>query len=152
VVEVSKIKETIEGDFLAARKAQDKERQGALMLIVDALQKKEKEKRSELTDEDALGVLMTLSKQRKEAIELFKKGGRDDLVANESAELKIVESYLPSQMSEEEVAAEVKAAIAQAGATSPKDMGKVMGVLMPKVKGKADGKLVQNLVKTLLGG
>ncbi|TAL16746.1 GatB/YqeY domain-containing protein [bacterium] len=149
---MSKIKKTIEDDFLAARKAQDKSRQGALMLIVDALQKKEKEKRSELTDEDALGVLLTLSKQRKEAMELFKTGGREDLVAKESEELKIIESYLPAQMSEEEVAAEVKAAIAATGAVSPKDMGKVMGVLMPKVKGKADGKVVQNLVRTLLGG
>jgi uncharacterized protein YqeY len=149
---MSKIKKTIEDDFLAARKAQDKSRQGALMLIVDALQKREKEKRSELTDEDALGVLLTLSKQRKEAMELFKTGGRQDLVAKESEELAIIESYLPAQMSEEEVAAEVKAAIAATGATSPKDMGKVMGVLMPKVKGKADGKVVQNLVRTLLGG
>lgn len=105
----------------------------------------------EATDEDVLHVLQKEVKQRKESIEQFKAGGRQDLVDKETSELKLLETYLPEQMSEEEIRTLVKEAISQAGATSVQDMGKIMSALMPKVKGKADGGLVSKIVKEELG-
>ncbi len=147
---MSEIVKKIDGEYITSMKAQDKDRLGAVRMIKDALQKKAKDKRADLTDEDAIGVLMTLAKQRRESIEMFRSGGREDLAAKEEGELRLIESYLPAQMSEEEVAAEVKAAIAACGATTQKDMGKVMGILMPRLKGKADGKVINNIVRALL--
>ena len=88
---------------------------------------------------------------RKDSIDEFKKGGREDLVAQTEAEIAVLMPYLPEQLSEEEVRALVQEAIATTNATTPKDMGKVMGQLMPKVKGRADGKMVNTIVKELLG-
>ena len=102
------------------------------------------------TDEDVLSVLATAAKRRKDSIEQFQNGGRDDLVAKESQELAIIKAYLPEEMPEAEVEALVKEAIAETGAATMAEMGKVMKVLMPKVQGKADGKLVSQIVKRLL--
>src|SRR5690348_719760 len=104
----------------------------------------------EATDEDVMSVINKEIKQRKDSIESYTKAGRQDLVDKESAELKILETYLPEQMSEEEVKKYVDEAVATSGATTPQDMGKVMAILMPKVKGKADGSLVSKLVKEAL--
>ena len=104
----------------------------------------------EATDEDVLTVINKEVKQRKASIEQFTAGGRQDLVDKEKAELAILESYLPEQMSEEEVRKYVTEAVAQTGASTPQDMGKVMSSLMPKVKGKADGNLVSRLVREAL--
>lgn len=104
----------------------------------------------EATDEDVLAVVNKEVKQRKDSIDQFTKAGRQDLVDKENAELKVLESYLPQQMPEEEVKKYVDEAVATTGATNPQDMGKVMALLMPKVKGKADGSLVSKLVRETL--
>jgi uncharacterized protein YqeY len=93
---------------------------------------------------------MKYAKQRRESIELYEKGGRQDLVEKERRELQIVESYLPKQMSEEEIRELVAKVIEEVGASSPKDIGKVMQAVMPKVKGRADGSLVNRIVRELL--
>jgi len=97
-------------------------------------------------------VLASLVKQRRDSIEQFKTGNRHDLVEKEEYELKVVQAFMPQQMSPEEVEAEVVKAIAESGASGPRDMGKVMKVLMPRVAGKADGKLVSDTVKSKLAG
>lgn len=104
----------------------------------------------EATDEDVMSVINKEIKQRRDSIEQFEKAGRTDLVDKEKAELAILETYLPEQMSEEEVKKLVDEAVATTNAASPQDMGKVMAALMPKVKGKADGSLVSRLVKEAL--
>lgn len=102
------------------------------------------------TDEEIQDVIAKEVKKRREAIDLYEKGERPELAEKEKAELLILQSYLPEQMSEEEISKLVAEAIAQTGANSMKDMGKVMGMLMPKVKGKADSGMVSNLVKQKL--
>ena len=102
-------------------------------------------------DELVLEVLVKMAKQRKESIAEFEKGGRDDLVANEAAELAVIETYLPKGLTDDEVDALVTAAIAEAGATSAKDMGKVMKIVLQNAGGRADGKVVQGLVREKLG-
>lgn len=104
----------------------------------------------EATDEDVMSVIQKEAKQRKDSIDQFGKAGRQELVDKETAELKLLEIYLPQQMSEDEIRKLVTEAIAQTGATSITDMGKVMGVLVPKTKGKADGSLVSKIVKETL--
>jgi hypothetical protein len=104
----------------------------------------------ELSDEEVIKVISTLVKQHKDSIEQFQKGGRDDLVEKEQAELGFLESYLPQQLSEEGVKALVKEAIEAVSATSMKDMGKVMKYVMPKAQGRADGKVINQLVKEYL--
>jgi uncharacterized protein YqeY len=103
-----------------------------------------------LTDDDVLTVLSSAAKRRKDSIEQFTTGGRDDLVAKETKELKIIKNYLPEEMSEEAIEALVKEAVTESGAQAISDLGKVMKVLMPKVKGKADGKLVNQIVRRTL--
>lgn len=108
------------------------------------------ESRYEATDEDVIEVIGREIKKRNEAIELYRKGGRDELAQKEEKELGILKAYLPEQMSETEVRQLVKQAITETGASSIQEMGKVMGALMPKVKGKADATLVSNLVRQAL--
>ena len=103
-------------------------------------------------DDVVLDVLAKMAKQRREAIEEFTKGNRSDLVAKESFELSVIESYLPQKMPADELLAMVKATVAELGVSSPKEMGKVMKAVLEKVKGKADGKDVQAAVKAALGG
>lgn len=105
-----------------------------------------------LTPDDELAVLTTAMKKRKEAIDLYQQAGREDLVQQESQELRIIQEYLPAQMSPEEAEAEIQRLIAEVGAASPKDFGKVMGAAMKVLKGKIDGKIVQEIVKKKLGG
>lgn len=104
----------------------------------------------EATDEDVMAVIEKEVKQRHDSIEQFEKANRVDLVAKEKAELAILETYLPTQLNEEEIKKLVDEAVKATGATLPQEMGKVMGALMPKVKGKADGALVSRLVKEAL--
>lgn len=108
--------------------------------------------RTGLSDEEVLDVLGRMAKQRKESMAEYEKGGRDDLVAKERAELAVIESYLPTPLSDEELGAIVDEVIGETGAASMKDMGKVMGPVMARAKGRADGKQVQALVKQRLGG
>ena len=121
-------------------------------MINSLIKNAEIDKRGELTDDEIVQLLMKYAKQRREAIELYEKGGRQDLVEKEKAELAIVESYLPKQLSEEEIRELVREAIEAVGASSPKDLGKVMQYVMPKVKGRAEGSLVNKIVREELSG
>jgi uncharacterized protein YqeY len=150
------LKERITDDIKAAMKAKDKVRLETVRGIKKILIEKEVEARGkgqdQLTEQEEMEVLVKAAKQRRDSIEQYRNGGREDLVANESAELAIIEEYLPQQLSEEEVTAAIEAVIAEVGASSAKDMGKVMGPVMAKLKGKADGKLIQSIVKSKLAG
>ena len=137
-------------DMKEAMRARDKVRLSTIRMINSLIKNAEIEKRGELTDDEIIQLLMKYAKQRKEAIEMYEKGGRQDLVEKEKAELAVVESYLPKQMSEEEIRELVKEAIEATGASSPKDIGKVMQHVMPKVKGRADGSVVNKIVREML--
>ncbi len=144
------LKERLKADMKEAMKAKDKIKLSTIRMINSLIKNAEIEKRGELTDEEIIQLLMKYAKQRKESIEMYEKGGRQDLVEKEKAELAVVESYLPKQMSEEEIREIVKQTIEEVGASSVKDMGKVMKAVMPKVKGRADGSVVNRIVKELL--
>ena len=146
------LKDKLTADMKDAMKAREagKLRLSVIRLVRGAIRQQEIDGQKELSDEDVLGVISKEVKQRRDSIEDFKKGGRDDLVAEAEAEIAVLMEYLPQQLSEDEVRSLVKEAIVASGATSPKDMGKVMKELMPKVKGRADGKLVNGIVKELL--
>ena len=143
--------ERIQADQRSALKAGEKERLSALRLLSSELKNRRIELRRDLTDEDAVEVLMKALKQRRESEEQYTKGGRPELAAREAAEAEVIRGYLPAQLSDEELDALVDAAIAEAGATSVKDMGAVMGRLMPKLKGRAEGAVVSARVKERLG-
>ncbi len=146
------LKEQLTADMKEAMKAKEagKQRLSVIRLVRGAVRQLEIDGKKELGDEDVLGVISKEVKQRRDSIEDFKKGGRDDLVSEAEAEIAILLEYLPKQLSEDEVRALVKEAIAATGASSPKDMGRLMKELMPKVKGRADGKMVNEIVKSLL--
>ncbi len=144
------IKKKIENEMILAAKAKDKLKLSALRMIKTALHNREIDLKRDLNDTEMLQLLSSLVKQRNDSIDQFKKGGRTDLVEKESAELAMFQGFMPEQMSEEDVEAEIVKAVAEVGATGVKDMGKVMKALMPKITGKADGKLVSELVKKRL--
>jgi uncharacterized protein YqeY len=144
------LKERLREDMKEALKAKDKVKLSTIRMINSLIKNAEIEKRGKLTDEEIVQLLMKYAKQRRESIEMYEKGGRQDLVEKEKAELAVVESYLPKQMTEEEIKEIVKEAIEETGASSPKDIGKVMKVVMPKVRGRADGSLVNKIVRDLL--
>ena len=131
-------------------KAKDGDRVSVLRLVLAAVKNREIELKSELDDDQTLAEIMSAAKRRKESIEAFKEGGREDLVLKEGKELAILEEYLPEQLSSEELKSLIQGAIESTGASSPGDMGKVMKVIMPEVQGKADGKVVNMIVKELL--
>lgn len=137
-------------DMVTAAKAKDKIRLSAIRLLKTALHNKEIDLMRPLNETETMQILSGLVKQRKDSIEQFAKGGRQDLVEKEEAELKILQDFMPAQMSDEEVEALIKKAIADVGAVSVKDMGKVMKALMPQITGKADGKAAGEKVKALL--
>ncbi|MHB8895218.1 MAG: GatB/YqeY domain-containing protein [Candidatus Geothermincolia bacterium] len=144
------LKETLAGDSRKALKSGDKLRLSTVRMLLSEIKNAEIAKRDELTEEEALQIAAREARKRKEAIEEFAKGGRQDLVDKETYELSVLQEYLPAQMSDEEVERIVAETIAEAGASSPSDLGKVMGLLMPKIKGKADGKKVNQLVREML--
>ena len=144
------ILEQIDKDTIKALKSGDKERLTVLRGLKSALKYKQIDSGEELTDKKALEVLATAAKQRRDSIEQFRQGGRDDLAQQEESELEIILTYLPKQLSEDELRQLAEAAIAEVGADSPKQMGLVMKALMPKVKGKADGKMLSKLISDLL--
>jgi hypothetical protein len=141
----------IEADMKHALKTGAKEKLSTLRMLSAALKNKQIEKRRPLTEDEVLETVRSLMKQRKDSIEQFTKGGRQDLADKEQAEVVVLEAYLPAQMSREELEAMVKTAVAESGAQGAKDMGKVMKVLVPMLAGRADGKLVSELVKNTLG-
>jgi len=149
------LKEQIGEDIKTAMKAKDKLRLQTVRGIKKAILDKEVELRPQgqdsLTPEQEIELLSQQAKQRRDSIEQFTNAGRDDLAEKESQELAIIETYLPEQVSEEEVARVIDELIASSGATTMKDLGKVMGPAMKQLKGKADGKKIQELVKSKLG-
>jgi uncharacterized protein YqeY len=145
------LRERVDADMKTALKSGAKEKLSTLRMLIAALKNKKIDKRRELTEEEVSETVRTLIKQRKDSIEQFGKGGRQDLVDKETAEVAVLEAYLPQQLSREELDAMVREAVVQSGAQGAKDMGKVMKVLIPTVGGRADGKLVSELVKQALG-
>jgi uncharacterized protein len=139
-------------DLRAALKAGVKTETWTLRLLLNAIKTREVEKRGELTEPEILQLIVKESNQRREAIEQFRRGGREDLVLKEEAELQVLEKFLPKPMTPEELLAKVREAIAATGAVAVKDMGKVMAYLMPEVSGRADGKEVSQLVRQELSG
>jgi uncharacterized protein YqeY len=145
------LRETIDTDIIHALKSGAKDTLSTLRMLSAALKNKQIDKRRPLTEEEVAETVRSLIKQRKDSIEQFGKGGRQDLVDKETAEVAVLEVYLPQQMSREELEVMVRDAVTQAGAQGAKDMGKVMKALIPLVGGRADGKLLSELVKHALG-
>ncbi len=142
--------ERFDNDLKVALKASDSVKVSVLRMAKTALKNKQIDKGGDLSDEEIISVLSTLSKQRKESIEQFLKGGREDLAEKERQELAIIQSYMPEQLSPEELDSIIIETIKESSAQGIKDMGKVMRLLMPRVKGAADGKVVNQRVKELL--
>jgi uncharacterized protein YqeY len=144
------IAEQIQKDMVEAMRARDEQRLSTLRMVKSALKNKEIDKRAALDDREAQAVLATLIKQRKESVEQFTKGNRPELAAKEAAEITLIESYLPKAMGEEEIAATVRAVIADMGTPSMKDVGTVMKNSMAKFSAlgaRVDGKMVSEIVK-----
>ena len=146
------LKVEIQEAMKAAMKSGDRLALSALRLVLSALHNEEIRLRRELTMEEIHRTITTLCKQRTEAIELFRKGGRAELAEKEEAELRVLQQFLPQPLSENEVRNLIKVSIVEVGAKNIQDLGKVMKQLMPKVSGRADGKRVNELAKELLGG
>lgn len=136
----------IQTDIAAAMRAGDGLRRDTLRMVVSAAYNVEKRQGRPLTEDEYTAVLAREVKTRRESVDAFRAGGREDLVAKEEAEIAIIGEYLPQALTEDEVAALVREAVAQTGATSARDMGKVMGWLSPRIRGRADGKHVSELV------
>lgn len=148
------LKEQLAIDIQRCMKSNDRLRLETVRSLRAALLEKEIEKRgsgSPVSADDELAVLNAAAKKRRESIEMFSQGGRADLVAQETAELAIVQEYLPAQMSPDALAEVIRSAVAAAGASGMSDFGKVMPAVMKAVKGRADGKTVQELVRKALG-
>jgi uncharacterized protein YqeY len=146
------LKVEIQEAMKAAMKSGDRLALSALRLVLSALHNEEIRLRRELTMEEIHRTITTLCKQRTEAIELFRKGGRAELAEKEEAELRVLQQFLPQPLSENEVRNLIKVSIDEVGAKNIQDLGKVMKQLMPRVSGRADGKRVNELAKELLGG
>ncbi|CAH0440607.1 GatB/YqeY domain-containing protein [Ralstonia pseudosolanacearum] len=146
------LKAQITEDMKAAMRAKEMDRLGTIRLLQAAIKQREVDERIELDDAAVLAVLDKMIKQRKDSISQFQQAGRDDLVAKESAEVVVLQAYMPAQLSDAEVDAAVRDAVAKAGAAGPQDMGKVMGLLKPALAGRADMTQVSARVKAVLAG
>ncbi len=144
------LKERLQQDLIESTKSRNEIKTGVIRLLRGMIRKQEIDQRKEFGDDDVIGVLASAVKQRHESIKAYGDGGRTDLVAQEQAELAIIESYLPQALSTQELEKIVRDTIAETGATSIKDLGKVMAKIMPQVKGRADGTVVQALVRAKL--
>jgi uncharacterized protein len=144
------LKDRITEDMKAAMRARDADRLGAIRLLLAAIKQREVDERIELDDAQAVSVVDKLIKQRRDSIAQYRQAARDDLADREQAEIEVLSAYLPRQASPEEVAAEVDAAIAASGASSPADMGKVMAILKHKLAGRTDLSQVSGAVKARL--
>jgi len=146
------LKTKITDDMKAAMKARDAERLSAIRLMLAAIKQIEVDERKDLSDPEVISVIERMIKQRRDSIAQFQSAGRKDLVDKETFELGLLSSYLPKQLSDDEIASEITAILAQAGAQGPSDMGKVMGLLKGRLAGRADMAKVSALVKTKLAG
>ena len=144
------LKVQITEDMKTAMRAKDSERLGTIRLLLAAIKQKEVDERVELDDAAVVAIVDKLIKQRKDSIDAFQKAERTDLADKEASELTVLQAYLPARLSAEEVMAEVKAIVAELGATGPGDMGKVMGAVKAKLAGKADMGQVSAAVKAAL--
>ena len=144
------MRERLADDFKGALKGGDRLKTSVLRLLSSLIKNREVEKRGELDEQEIIQAVVASCKLRKEAIEQYQKGGRQDLVAKEEAELKLLEAYLPSPLSQQELRQKVNEAVTAAGASSIKDMGKVMALLMPQISGRADGKVASQMVRDAL--
>jgi len=144
------LKAQLTEDLKASLRSGDKLRTSVIRLLSAVIKNREVEKRSPLTDAEVIQAISASCKQRQEAIEQFGRGGRQDLVDKETAELAVLQSYLPAALSPDELQVLVQEAIRESQAASPREMGKVMALLMPKVTGRADGKIVSALVREML--
>lgn len=145
------LKDRILQDVKDAMRAKDKPRLATLRLITAAIKQQEVDERIELDDTQVLALLDKMCKQRRESISQFEKAARDDLIAQEVSELDIIQTYLPEQLGDDEIAALIDAAMTATGAASIKDMGKVMGQLKPELQGRADMSAVSAMIKAKLG-
>jgi uncharacterized protein YqeY len=147
------LKDRIVADMIAAMKAKDAARTSTLRMLKAAITNREKDGGADVTDEDVLKLLRSQVKQRRDSVEQYQKGGRQDLADKEQAEIVIIEAYLPQAASQEEIDQAVAKAIAETGASSMKEMGAVMKATMAQLAGKnADGKMVSEAVKAKLAG
>ena len=146
------LKEQLTEDMKSAMCAKETGRLAAVRLIISEVKRKELDEQTQLDDTQVLAVIEKMIKQRKDSISQFEAGNRPDLADIEKAEMVILSAYMPAGLSDEEIAAEVAAAVAETGATGPQDMGKLMGVLKPKLAGRADMTVVSGLVKKALAG
>ena len=146
------LKDQITEDMKSAMRAKDSERLGTIRLLLSACKQKEVDERITLDDVAVVAIVDKLIKQRKDSIAAFTQAGRQDLADKEAAELTVLQAYLPARLSADEVAAEVKAIVAELGASGPGDMGKVMGTVKTRLAGKADMGQVSAAVKAALAG
>ncbi len=144
------LKQRLTDDLKKAMLARDGARVSAIRLATNAIKYAEIARRGELTDGDIVGIISKEIKQRRESIDAFKVGKREDLVAKEEAEMAVLQEYMPQQMTREEITAFARQVIAEVGASGPRDKGKVMSRLMPQLKGKADGQEINTVVSELL--
>ena len=145
------LRERIQSDITAAMRSGDVLRRDTLRMAESAIYNAEKRDRRTYSDEEVAALIAREVKTRRESIEAFRKGGREDLAAKEEAEIGVLGGFLPEQLAEAEIEALVREAIAATAASSPRDMGKVMGWLSPRTKGRADGRVVSQLVSAALG-
>ncbi len=151
------LRDTLQSDLKDAMRARDEVRKTAIRSVIAAIKEAETEldasgRRRQLTDSDVVALIGRQARQRRESIVEFEKGQREDLVAQEQAELAVLESYMPTQLTPEQIRAQAMAAIAEVGASGPHDIGLVMRPLMARLRGQADGKLVNEIVRALLAG
>ncbi|GJJ01094.1 GatB/YqeY domain-containing protein [Duganella sp. S19_KUP01_CR8] len=144
------LKEQITEDMKNAMRAKEAGRLSTIRLILAEIKRKEVDERIEVSDEQTVAIVEKMIKQRKDSITQFEAGGRADLADIEKAELVVLTAYMPAGLSDEEIAAEVAAAVAASGAAGPQDMGKVMAIVKPKLAGRADMTVVSALVKKAL--
>lgn len=145
------LKQQITDAMKAAMKGGEKARLGVIRLMLAAIKQREVDERIELDDAQVLAVLDKMVKQRRDSIQQYRDAGRDELAAVEAAEIEVIQTFLPEELSEAEILTIIEAAVAESGAESVRDMGKVMAIVKPKVQGRADVGMVSGLVKKKLG-
>ena len=144
------LRQRLQDDMTAAMRSGDALRRDVLRMVLSSIYNIEKAKHVTLTEDEVLGVVTKEVKTRRESVDAFRKGGREDLAAKEEAEIAILNDYLPQQLSDEELRALVEQAVAESGATGARDLGKVMGVLSPRIRGRADGRTASGMVAQAL--
>ena len=144
------LKDQLSADLKDALRARDEVRKRTIRMLLSAVKNAEIDRRGELDDRGTQAVVAKEVKLRRDAIAEFKKGNRQDLVHEEEAELNVLLTYMPEQLTEDEIAARARQVIAEVGATGPRDMGAVMKRLMPSIEGEADGQVISDVVKKLL--